>query len=102
MDRYTDIKLYFITMFSGCEYSVFMSCDELSDTNNNGRLQKEPSLTQMLHALLADCEEERFWERVCYGQELAQLKEERKIQLNLMKALMEGIPPGAFSKAIIP
>ena len=55
-----------MTTRSGREYSVFvqtMSGDELSDMNNDGR-QAEPSLTQMLQALLADHEEERRWERV--------------------------------------
>ena len=46
----------------------------------------------MLHALLADHDKERLWEKVCHGQELAQCKEEQKIQLKLMKVLMEGIP----------
>ena len=72
-----------------------VSGDELSDTNNNDRLV-EPSLSQMLQALLADCEKERYWERVRYEQELAQRKEERKIQLGLMNVLMEGasrVPP---------
>ena len=79
---------------SGCEYSVIvqtMSGDELSDINNNDR-QAEPSLTQMLQALLVDYEEERYWERVHHDQNLAQRKEEQKIQLDLMKALMEAKP----------
>ena len=63
---------------------------------HNEDRQAEPSLTQMLQALLqallADCEEERRWERVRHEQELAQHKEEQKIQLDLMKALMEGTP----------
>ena len=66
-----------------------MSGDELSDTHNNDR-QAEPSLTQMLQALLADREEERRWERERHEQELAQRKEEQKIQLDLINALMEG------------
>ena len=81
-----------MTTHSGREYSVFvqtMSGDELSDTHNDDR-QAEPSLTQMLQALLAECEEERCWERVRHEQELAQHKEEQKIQLELMNALMEG------------
>ena len=67
-----------MTTRSGHEYSVFpqtMSGDELSVTNNNDRLV-DPSLTQMLQALLADHEEERRWERVRHEQELAQHKEE--------------------------
>ena len=87
-DRY--LYLYFMTICSGREYSVFArtmssSDDELSDMHNDDR-QVEPSLTQMLQALLVDREEERCWERVCYEQELSQRKEERKIQLDLMKA----------------
>ena len=66
-----------------------MHGDELSDTHNNDR-QTEPSLTQMLQALLANREEERRWESVCHEQELAQRKEKQKIQLDLMNALMEG------------
>ena len=57
-----------MTTHFGCEYSVFaqtMSGDELSDMNNDDR-QPEPSLTQMLQALLADREKERHWERVCH------------------------------------
>ena len=67
-----------MTTRSGHKYSVFaqtMSGDELSDMHNDDR-QAEPSLTQMLQALLADLEEERCWERVCHEQELAQRKEE--------------------------
>ena len=62
MDRY--LFTVFMTTRSGREYSIFvqtMSGDELSDTNNGDR-QAEPSLTQMLQALLADHEEERRWE----------------------------------------
>ena len=69
-----------MTTRSGREYSVFlqtMSDDELSDIHNNDR-QAEPSLTQMLQALLADREEERCWERVHHEQELVQHKEEQK------------------------
>ena len=54
-------------ILSGHKYSVFaqiMSGDELSDMHNDDR-RAEPSLTQMLQALLADREEERQWERVC-------------------------------------
>ena len=83
-----------MTTCSGCEYSVFvqiMSGDELSDMHNEDR-QAEPSLTKMLQALLADCEEERHWERVHHEQELAQRKEERRIQLDFMKVLMKGTP----------
>ena len=36
--------------------------------------------------------EERCWERVHHEQELAWYKEEQKIQLDLMKALMEVTP----------
>ena len=81
-----------MTTCSGREYSVFvqiMSGNELSDTHNNDK-QAEPSLTQMLQALLADHEEERHWERVRHEQELAQHKEEQKTQLDLMNALMKG------------
>ena len=35
----------------------------VSDMNHDDR-QAEPSVTQMLQALLTDHEEERFWERV--------------------------------------
>ena len=42
-----------------------MSADELSDTNNDDR-SVEPSLTQILQALLTDRKEERHWERVRY------------------------------------
>ena len=76
MDRYP--YLCFMTTRSGCEHSVFaqtMSGDELSDMHNEDR-QAEPSLTQMLQALLVDCEEERCWKRVHHEQELAQCKEE--------------------------
>ena len=59
--------------------------------DNNDR-QAEPSLTQMLQALLVDCEEERYWERVHHDQKLVQRKEEQKIQLDLMKALVESKP----------
>ena len=72
-----------------------MSGDELSDANNSNR-QAEPSLTQMLQALLVDCEEERRWQRVCHEQELSQRKDEQKMQLELMNALMEEssrVPP---------
>ena len=51
------------------------SGEELCDMHNEER-QAEPSLTQMLQALLVDCKEERHWERVCHEQELAQHKEE--------------------------
>ena len=82
-----------MTTRSGCEYSVFvqqtMSGNELSDTHNDDR-QAEPSLTQMLQALLADREEERCRERVHHKQELSQRKEEQKLQLDLVNALMEG------------
>ena len=67
-----------MTTRSGREYSVFsqtISGDELSDTNNSDR-SVEPSLTQMLQALLADHEEERRWKRVHHEIELAQRKEE--------------------------
>ena len=84
--------MYFMTTCSGCEYSVIvqtMSGDEVSDMNNDDR-QAEPSLTQMLQAMLANCEEARCWERVCHEQELAQCKEEQKVLLYLMEALMIG------------
>ena len=93
-----------MTTRSGHEYSIFvqtMSGDELSDMHNEDR-QAEPSLTKMLQALLADCEEQRCWEKVHHEQELAQHKEEQKIQLDLMKALMEETPPSASLQAITP
>lgn len=41
-------------------------------------MRTDRQITQMLQALLVDCEEERCWERVCDQQELAQRKEEIK------------------------
>ena len=89
-----------MTTRSGHEYSVFAqtmssSGDELSDMHNNDR-QAEPSLTQILQASLVDRDEERCWERVRHEQELDQRKEGQKMQLYLMKAIMEGtsqVPP---------
>ena len=55
-----------MTSRSDHEYSGFvqtMSGDERSDMHNVDR-QAEPTLTQILQALLADHEEERRWERV--------------------------------------
>ena len=80
-----------MTTRSDHEYLVFvrtMSGDELNDANNGDR-QVEPSLTQILQVLLADCEEERYWETVCHEQKFAQHKEEQKIQLDLINALMD-------------
>ena len=93
-----------MTTCSGREYSVFaqtMSGDELSDMHNEDR-QAEPSLIQMLQALLVDCEEERRWERVRHEQEMAQCKEEQNIQLDLMKALMEGTPQVPPCRQLLP
>ena len=47
----------------------------------------------MLQALLADREEERHWERVHHEQELAQRKEEQKIQLDLIMEGASQAPP---------
>ena len=69
---------------------------------HNEDRQAEPSLTQMLQALLVDHEEERHWERVHHEQELAQRKEERKIQIDFMKALMEGTPQVPPCRQLLP
>ena len=57
-----------MTARSGCEYSVFvqtMNGDELSDINDDR--QPEPSLTQILQALLVDREEQRH----CMGKSVS-------------------------------
>ena len=66
-----------------------MSGTEQHSVNSEER-HEELSSTQILQALLTDREEERRLERVRHEGELTQCKEERRIQLDLMKALIEG------------
>ena len=62
----------------------------MSETDQPSKISEEPSLAQLLKALLTTHEEEKCWERVRQEQELAQRQEERKVQIDLMKALLEG------------
>ena len=77
-----------MTTRSGREYSIYEQTMSEGDqvSNNSG----EPGLTQLLQALLTTCEEEKRWERARQEEELAQRQEERKVQIDLMKALLEG------------
>ena len=61
---------------------------------DNEERHEEPGLAQLLQALLSDRQEERRLERVRHEQELAQHQEERRVQINLMRALLEGATPG--------
>ena len=45
---------------------------------------------QLLQALLSDRQDEICLERVRHEQELGQHQEERKLQIDLMRALLEG------------
>ena len=51
----------------------------------------EPSLTQLLQALLTAREEEKRWERARQKDNWQKRQEERKVQIDLMKALLEGV-----------
>ena len=84
-----------MTTRSGREYSVYvqtMSGTEQTGMNNEER-HEEPGLAQLLQALLSDRQEERCLERVRHEQELAQHQEERRVQIDLMRALLEGATP---------
>ena len=81
-----------MTTCSGREYSVYvqtMSGAEQTGMDNEER-HEEPGLAQLLQALLSDRQEERRLERVHHEQELAQHQEERRVQIDLMRALLEG------------
>ena len=66
-----------MTTHSGREYSVYVQT--MSGTEQTGRGNEEPGLTQLLQALLSDCQEEIRLERVRHEQELAQHQEERRV-----------------------
>ena len=77
-----------MTTHSGREYSVYEQT--MSERDQVGNSSGEPGLTQLLQALLTTREEEKRWERARQEEELAQRQEERKVQIDLMKALLEG------------
>ena len=77
-----------MTIRSGREYSVYEQT--ISERDQVGNSSGEPGLNQVLQALLTTHEEEKRWERARQEEELAQRQEERKVQINLMKALLEG------------
>ena len=61
----------------------------MSERDQVGNSSGEPGLTQLLQALLTTREEEKHWGRARQEKELAQHQEERKVQIDLMKALLE-------------
>ena len=73
-----------------------MSGTEQTVTDNE-EWHEEPGLAQLLQALLSGRQEERRLERVRHEQELTQHQEERRIQLDLMRALLEGATPATPS-----
>ena len=88
-----------MTTRSGREYSVYkQTAMEEANPVIKASDREEPSLTQLLQALLTTREEEKRWERVRQEEERAQRQEERKVQIDLMKALLEGATPNPASK----
>ena len=65
----------------------------MSSTEQTGRENEEPGLTQLLQALLSDRQEERCLERVRHEQELSQHQEERRVQMDLIRTLLERATP---------
>ena len=77
-----------MTTRSGREHLVYEQT--MSERDQVGISNGEPGLTQLLQALLTTRKEEKRWERACQEEELAQRQKERRVQIDLMKALLEG------------